>query len=131
MMVEHGNLSSFVNATKDVFKVGYGARVLQLASFSFDASVLEWTMALCTGSCLCFAKHPKQLVGDYLADVIEQNQVTFMEITLTALETLPVTREVASLRQISIGGEAGSRKLFETWHSRVDLANAYGPTEGA
>ncbi|KAB2573376.1 Hybrid PKS-NRPS synthetase TAS1 [Lasiodiplodia theobromae] len=131
VMVEHGNLSSFVNATKDVFKVGYGARVLQLASFSFDASVLEWTMALCTGSCLCFAKHPKQLVGDYLADVIEQNQVTFMEITPTALETLPITRDVTSLRQISIGGEAGSRKLFETWHSRVDLVNAYGPTEGA
>lgn len=131
VMVEHGNVASFVQASKDVFECGYGSRVLQLASFSFDASILEWTTALCTGGCLCFAQCPEQLVGEYLAEVIEENDVSFMQVTPTALETLPLTRDVPSLRQISIGGEAGSRELFAKWHSRVNLVNAYGPTEAA
>ena len=88
-MIEHGSLAAFVRASKDVFEVGFGTRVLQLASFSFDASILEWSNALCTGACLCFAKHPKQLVGEYLAEVIEQNEITFLQITPTALEPCP------------------------------------------
>ena len=131
VMVEHGNVASFVQASKDVFGCGYGSRVLQLASFSFDASTLEWTTALCTGGCLCFAQCPEQLVGEYLAEVIEENDISFMQVTPTALETLPLTRDLPSLRQISIGGEAGSRELFAKWHSRVNLVNAYGPTEAA
>lgn len=131
VMVEHGNVASFVHASTDVFKCGFGTRVLQLASFSFDASILEWTAALCTGGCLCFAENPQFLVGEYLADVIEQNEVSFMEITPTAMETLPMSRSLPSLRLVSMGGEAVSREIFERWHSRFDLVNAYGPTEGA
>lgn len=129
VMVHHGALTAFVRASKDIFECGFGARVLQLASFSFDASVLEWSHALSTGACLCFAQYPKQLVGDYLADVIEENEISFMEITPTALETLPLTRDLPSLRQISMGGEAPSREIFAKWHSRVNLVNIYGPTE--
>ncbi|KAM3558742.1 hypothetical protein ARSEF4850_004457 [Beauveria asiatica] len=131
VMVEHGNISSFVRVASGIYKCGYGSRILQLASFSFEASILEWTTALCTGGCLCFAEHPKQLVGEYLADVIEDNAVSFLQITPTALETLSVSRALPSLQLISVGGEAVSRDLLARWHPRVDLVNAYGPTEGA
>lgn len=131
VMVEHGHISSFVKAAADCYKCGFGSRILQLASFTFDASILEWTTALCTGGCLCFAEQPKHLVGDYLAEVIEENRISFMQITPTALETLPVNRTLPSLRLISVGGEAVSRELLTRWHSRVDIVNAYGPTEAA
>ncbi|XWW97293.1 hypothetical protein V2A60_005275 [Cordyceps javanica] len=131
VMVEHGNISSFVKAASSHYQCGYGSRILQLASFAFDASILEWTTALCSGGCLCFAENPKHLVGDYLADVIEDNRVSFMQITPTALETLPFGRPLPSLQLISVGGEAVSRELLGKWHTRVDLVNAYGPTEGA
>ncbi|KAM4066491.1 AMP-binding enzyme [Hirsutella rhossiliensis] len=131
VMVEHGNLAALVQASTNMFQVGFGTRVLQLASFTFDASILEWSSALCTGACLCFAQYPKQLVGEYLAEVIEKNGVTFMQITPTALETLPLEAEVPSLQQISIGGEAPSHEIFARWHPRVNLVNAYGPTEAA
>ncbi|KAH8706253.1 hypothetical protein BGZ61DRAFT_493214 [Ilyonectria robusta] len=120
VMIEHGSLAAFVRASTDVFEVGFGTRVLQLASFSFDASILEWSNALCTGACLCFAQYPKQL-----------NSVTFMQITPTALETLPLDIELPSLRQISIGGEAPSHEIFAKWQPRINLVNAYGPTEAA
>ena len=130
-MVEHGNLASFVTASNEVFNVGYGSRVLQFAPFTFDASVLEWASALSSGACLCFAEHPAALIGDYLRDVIEQNQITFFHITPTALSTISTEMGFESLRQISIGGEASSENLLANWHHRVDIVHTYGPTEAS
>nr|POF14113.1 hybrid pks-nrps synthetase tas1 [Quercus suber] len=131
VMVEHGNVAAFVQAAAKVFECGFGSRVLQLASFTFDASVLEWCTALCTGGTLCFSQYPKQLVGEYLADVLEENEINFLEITPSALASLPTDREYPALRQISMGGEAPSHQIFAEWHSRVNLVNTYGPTEAA
>ena len=130
-MIEHRHLASFIEASSSIFKVGYGSRVLQFASFSFDASVLEWAVALSTGACLCFAESPSMLVGDYLAQVIERNQISFMQITPTVLATIPQERELRSLQQISVGGEASSVRMMSAWHSKVELVHAYGPTEAA
>ena len=130
-MIEHRHLASFVEASSRVFKVGHGSRVLQFASFSFDASILEWAVALSTGACLCFAESPSSLVGDYLAQVIEHNRVSFMQVTPTALATIPQGRDLRSLQQISVGGEASSASLISAWRARVHLVNAYGPTEAA
>ena len=74
-MVEHKNLSHYVSACRDLVKIGPNSRVLQFASFSFDACVLEWAVTLSFGATLCFVDHPSLLVGDYLADVISLNQV--------------------------------------------------------
>ncbi|KAK2590902.1 hypothetical protein QQS21_011414 [Conoideocrella luteorostrata] len=129
VMVEHGNLAAFVRSTNSRLGCGFGTRILQLASFTFDASILEWSLALSTGACLCFAQHPQYLVGEYLADAIEENDVTFLQITPSALASLPLSRKLPSLSLVSIGGEAPSREIFEKWHSRTDLVNIYGPTE--
>lgn len=131
VMIEHGSIARFVEGAAQVFKTGFGARVLQFAPLSFDASIMEWTAALCTGATLCLAEYPKQLIGEYLADVLEQNEVTWMQTTPTALGTLPLAREYKTLRQIVAGGEAPSRDVLQKWHGRVDVVNAYGPTEVA
>uniref|UniRef100_A0A0C4DIN8 Uncharacterized protein n=1 Tax=Fusarium oxysporum (strain Fo5176) TaxID=660025 RepID=A0A0C4DIN8_FUSOF len=129
VMIEHGNLSAYARAAKDVYKTGFGGRVLQLATFSFDGSILELVASLCTGATLCFAQYPKQLVGDYLGEVIKESRITFMHVTPTSLEALAMEGELPTLRQISVGGEPPSRKLFVRWHPYVDLVNTYGPTE--
>ncbi|ODA77312.1 hypothetical protein RJ55_06939 [Drechmeria coniospora] len=131
VMVEHQNIAAFIQSSISAARCGFGSRILQLAAFTFDASILEWATALCTGGSLCFAQYPERLVGDYLADVIDENKISFLQITPTALETLPVSRKVPTLRYISVGGEAPSRETFAKWHSRVDLINVYGPTEAA
>ena len=77
VMVEHSNLGHYVGACRDLVKIGPNSRVLQFASFSFDACVLEWAVTLSFAATLCFVDHPSLVVGDYLADVIEWNQVNF------------------------------------------------------
>lgn len=128
-MIEHGSFAHFVRSSVPVYGTGHGSRVLQLASFNFDASILEWSTAVAAGGTLCFAEAPQAWVGDYLADVIEQNAISFMQITPSALATIPSGRQLSSLRCISVGGEAVPAHLLETWRERVTVVNSYGPTE--
>lgn len=128
-MIEHGSFAHFVRSSIPMYGVAHGTRVLQLASFNFDASILEWSSALAAGGTLCFAEAPQALVGDYLADVIEQNAVSFMQITPSTLATIPPGRQLNSLRCVSVGGEAVPAHLLETWRERVTVVNSYGPTE--
>lgn len=128
-MIEHGSFAHFVRSSIPMYGVGHGSRVLQMASFNFDASILEWSSALAAGGTLCFAEAPQALVGDYLADVIEQNAVSFMQITPSALATIPPERQLSTLRCVSVGGEAVPAHLLETWRERVTVINSYGPTE--
>ncbi|KAJ7098559.1 hypothetical protein B0H15DRAFT_797266 [Mycena belliarum] len=129
--VEHRNLSHFV---ADAFAAGYcalgaGSRTLQFSNFAFDAAVLEWAQTLAVGGTLCFADVPAGLVGSYLADVIELNNISFMHVTPSVLATLPRERALPSLMQISVGGEMVPQTLLDAWRERVSICNAYGPTE--
>lgn len=128
-MIEHGSFAHFVRSSVPLYGTGHGSRVLQLASFNFDASILEWSSALAAGGTVCFAESPQALVGDYLADIIEQNAVSFMQITPSALATIPPGRQLSSLRCVSVGGEAVPAHLLENWKGKVTVINSYGPTE--
>lgn len=128
-MVEHSNLSHYVSSTRSMVKVGPHSRVLQLASFAFDAVILEYAVTLSYGGTLCFADHPQVLVGDYLADIIDSNEINFFHCTPSVLSTIPADRLVPSLRMVSVGGEASPPGLLDHWRKRVELLHAYGPTE--
>lgn len=129
IMVEHQNLSSYVSSTRDLVKIGQESRVLQFATFAFDASILEWAVTLSYGATLCFVNHPSLLVGDYLADMIDLNKINFFHTTPSVLSTLSDTRRLPSLRMLSVGGEASSAGLLEKWSKKLSLIHAYGPTE--
>ncbi|KAI1120014.1 non-ribosomal peptide synthetase [Nemania abortiva] len=129
VMVEHANLSHYVSAARSVVKIGPYTRVLQFASFAFDASILEWAVTLAYGGTLCFVDHPRLLVGDYLADVIEKNHINFFHTTPSVLSTIPDDRILPSLRLVSVGGEPSSPGLLARWGEKVQLLHAYGPTE--
>ena len=129
VMVEHSNLSHYVSAARSVVKIGPNTQVLQFATFAFDASILEWAVSLSFGATLCFVDHPQLLVGEYLADVIDQNKINFFHCTPTVLATLPWERPLPSLRKVSVGGEASSAGLLGKWSKRLEILHAYGPTE--
>ncbi|CAK5278577.1 unnamed protein product [Mycena citricolor] len=129
--ITHSSLSNWITAAHAAgyFPMGPFSRVLQFATFAFDAAVLEWSLALSLGSNLCFGNTPQALIGDYLADVIDKNLVTHMHLTPSVLGTLPASRRLQSLECISVGGEMVPDNLIERWRTRVTLQNAYGPTE--
>ncbi|MFJ9367784.1 amino acid adenylation domain-containing protein [Nocardia sp. NPDC101769] len=104
------------------------ARVLQVASPSFDISVAELLLAANSGATLVVAP-PEASVGPELAAVIRSHRVTHILITPSALGTIDPA-EVPDVRVVVVGGEACPPELLRRWAGadRVFI-DAYGPTE--
>ncbi|ALG07358.1 non-ribosomal peptide synthetase [Kibdelosporangium phytohabitans] len=127
VVVSHAGLASFSAAQRAHYDVRPGDRVLEFSSPSFDASVLELCMSLTVGASLVVPP-PGPLLGDHLAQVLRDNQVTHALIPPAALATVP---EVAlpDFRCLIVGGDACSAELVSRWSAGRRMINAYGPTE--
>ncbi|GAA3887070.1 hypothetical protein GCM10022243_59820 [Saccharothrix violaceirubra] len=127
VVVTHRGLPAFARAEAEHLDVRPGDRVLQFSSPSFDASVLELCMALPTGAALVVPP-PGPLLGEQLADVLEQQRVTHALIPPVALATVP-HRPLPDFRTLVVGGDACAPDLVARWAPGRRMVNAYGPTE--
>ncbi|HEX3792177.1 MAG TPA: non-ribosomal peptide synthase/polyketide synthase, partial [Pseudonocardiaceae bacterium] len=127
VVVSHRGLAGFAAAEAERFDVRAGDRVLQFASPSFDASVLELCMSLLVGATLVVPP-PGPLLGDGLAGVLAGQRITHALIPPAALATLPPA-ELPEFRTLVVGGDACPADLVERWAPSRRMINAYGPTE--
>jgi len=127
VVVTHAGLASFSGAEIDHFDVREGDRVLQFASPSFDASVLELCMALPAGAALVVPP-PGPLLGEHLAAVLAERGVTHALIPPVAMATVPDV-PLPAFRTLVVGGEACTAELVDRWAPGRRMVNAYGPTE--
>jgi thioesterase domain-containing protein len=107
---------------------------LQKGSFSFDASVLEIFLPLIAGAQIIVAKPDGERDVDYLAQLIIQWQVTYIDIQPALLESLlvhPGMKDCKSIRLITCGGEALRPETVQQCHEilTTNFWNEYGPTE--
>ncbi|MEU4626609.1 non-ribosomal peptide synthase/polyketide synthase [Actinoplanes sp. NPDC023801] len=125
--VTHAGIAGFSAAEIEQFAVREGDRVLQFASPSFDASVLELCMALPAGAALVVPP-PGPLVGDQLQQVLADRRVTHALIPPAALAALP-DADLPDLATLIVGGDACTGDLVARWAPGRRMINAYGPTE--
>ncbi|MFI8896331.1 amino acid adenylation domain-containing protein [Streptomyces paradoxus] len=127
VVVTHEGLASFAAAQVERFAVTDGSRVLQFASPSFDASVLELVMAFAAGAALVVPP-PGPLAGEVLAEVLTGERVTHALIPPAALASVPAG-EFPAFESLVVGGDASSAELVQRWAAGRRMVNAYGPTE--
>ncbi|MBW5481626.1 non-ribosomal peptide synthetase [Streptomyces bambusae] len=127
VVVSHAGLAAFAAAELDRFAVDADSRVLQFASPSFDASVLELVMTFAAGAALVVPP-AGPLAGEVLAEVLTAEQVTHALIPPAALASVP-TGEFPAFRTLIVGGDATSAELVDRWAPGRRMVNAYGPTE--
>ncbi|CAM3620180.1 non-ribosomal peptide synthetase [Smaragdicoccus niigatensis] len=125
--VTHRGVASVAASFRDVLGVDENQRVLQVASPSFDASLLEFLMTFTHGAAMVVAP-PTVFGGDDLTDLIARESVTYAFLTPSALTTVDPAK-TSSLRVLSVGGEAVSADLVARWTDRLSVFNWYGPTE--
>ncbi|MGH3936831.1 MAG: amino acid adenylation domain-containing protein, partial [Pseudonocardiaceae bacterium] len=121
----------FAAAERAHFRIRPGDRVLQFSSPSFDASVLELCLSLPAGAALVVPP-PGPLLGELLAEVLAQHQVTHALIPPVALATVPeqiAATGLAEFTTVIVGGEACTAELVARWAPGRRMINAYGPTE--
>lgn len=112
-------------------------RVLQLASYSFDASVLDTYGTLLTGGTLYLAD-PRALAPASLLQLIIQEKISVYHSTPTVFKYLfagVVPGSLSSVRAIVLGGEAVDQQSLEIFRAAFGegcrLVGLYGATESS
>ncbi|MGO3326350.1 amino acid adenylation domain-containing protein [Gordonia sp. (in: high G+C Gram-positive bacteria)] len=127
-VVSHRGLANMAANQRSILRLDDTSRVLQVAAPSFDASIFEITMALCSGAALVVTA-PDVFAGDELVEVINKQRVTHTVMTPSVMaglspDTLPDLGTLVSV------GEACPPELVERWaDAGRDFFNLYGPTE--
>ncbi|MBN3990706.1 MAG: amino acid adenylation domain-containing protein [Nostoc sp. NMS2] len=128
VMVEHKGLCNLTQAQIQTFGLHSDSRVLQFASFSFDASIWEIVLALGSGATLYLGTKDSLLPGKPLIEQLRDRCITNITLPPSALAVMPV-EELPALQTIIVGGEACSAELIRQWSAGRNFFNAYGPTE--
>jgi amino acid adenylation domain-containing protein len=128
-LVAHGGLCNVAAAQQLTFGVGPGDQVLQWASASFDASVFDVVMALCSGATLHLASQELLMPGPGLVELLRRRSITLLTIPPSALAAVSSGAELPDLRALILAGEALPAELVARWIEGRRIFNAYGPTE--
>jgi amino acid adenylation domain-containing protein len=130
VMVEHRGLVNLAIAQIQSFAVQNNSRVLQFASFSFDACISEILMTFGSGATLYLAPKDALLPGQPLVERLEKDEITHVTLPPSALAVLP-KEPLPNLQTLIVAGEACSLDLIKQWSVGRNFFNAYGPTEAS
>ncbi|WP_457852724.1 AMP-binding protein [Streptomyces albidoflavus] len=106
-MVTHRGIAAFTAALGERFAIDADARVLQLASAGFDASVMELLMALSGAATLVIPHGGRALAGQDLHDTLADHRISHTLIPPTVLASIPTDAPaLPDLAVLATGGEA-------------------------
>jgi len=134
VMIPHGALSNHMQWMQRAFPLDDQARIVQKTPFGFDASVWEFYAPLLAGGVLVMAGRDAHRDMGALVRLIQERQVTVLQLVPTVLQRLleePGVEGCRSLRRVLVGGEALPAELVRRLLARlpVEVVNLYGPTE--
>jgi amino acid adenylation domain-containing protein len=130
VMVEHKGLCNLAQGQIQTFGLHSDSRVLQFASFSFDASIWEIIMALGVGARLYLGTKDSLAPGTPLIQLLNDYSITHITLPPSVLAVLPES-ELPALQTIIVAGEQASPELLKQWSIGKNFFNAYGPTEAS
>tara|TARA_R110000764_G_scaffold208074_1_gene293709 strand:+ start:9827 stop:32275 length:22449 start_codon:yes stop_codon:yes gene_type:complete len=128
-LLTHRGLNNLVKSQREPFGLTPNKRLLQFASWNFDAAIAEIFACLANGSTLVLPNKEARLPGDELVAQLNTHQVTTIALPPTVLNTLnPI--DLPWLKIVVSVGEACSKATVQRWLSQNrQFVNAYGPTE--
>jgi len=140
VMIEHHSLVTFAQKAAQEYEITETDRILQFASFSFDAAVEEIYTCFMTGATLVLRPETMldsmatflQLCQDYRLTVLDL-PTAYWHLLVEVLVEQPELTLPEEVRCVIIGGERANPYYVEQWQSYVSgspvLINTYGPTE--
>jgi amino acid adenylation domain-containing protein len=124
----HRGLSSLTLTPPAVFGTGPGDVVLQVASFSFDASVWDLAMAMAAGARLVVATVAQRADPARVAELARRAGVSVATVPPSLLQALS-DDDLSGVGTLITAGEQLAPQLAAVWMRGRRLFNGYGPTE--
>ena len=130
VVIPHAGVAHLIRGKIADFDVTTDSRILNFASLSFDISVWEWGLALCSGASLCIPQGEARLPGEALVRFLKDQAITHVALTPSTLAVLP-SDALPAARVIFAGGETCPPGLIEPWLRHRRVVHGYGPTEAS
>lgn len=128
VMIRHKGLNSNVTGLSSQFGVKSGGNVIQLASYVFDASVLEIFMTLTSGAQLCIVPDIIRRDAYLLTEYLKTQKINAAIIPPSLLSAMEYC-QLPHLETIIVAGESCAEDTMKKWSEGRRFINAYGPTE--
>ncbi|MGW1494563.1 non-ribosomal peptide synthetase [Streptomyces sp. NPDC002402] len=137
VVVEHCNLTPHLDWLAGQLPLGPGDRLLQVAPYTFDASLTDFFWPLGAGATVVSLAEGEHLDPLAIATALAEQDITAVRLPPAILPLLleePRLREATRLRYLISGGDrlpaAVARRITELLPG-VRVFNRYGPTETA
>ena len=128
VVLEHQAVSTALVGMRAAFDCDSTTRMLQFASFTFDACIAEIFVTLLAGGCVCIPSADQR--KNDLPTAMETMRVSYANLTPSVTKLLRPS-DLPSLKTLICAGEAITPSIIDTWVDKVNLMNAYGPTEAS
>ncbi|KAL2858512.1 hypothetical protein BJY01DRAFT_241841 [Aspergillus pseudoustus] len=125
-IVENGAFVTMAAPWTHTMKVASHSRVLHLASYAFDVSILEILGTLFAGACICIPSESGRREG--VAESVQALQPSHAILTPSLLRTM-TPADLAPTGTVMLIGEPLRPSDVAHWADHVRLINAYGPAE--
>lgn len=125
-VINHGNFSSAIRHHKIPFGFVDSPRVLDYASYAFNAVWFNLLHTLACGGCVCIPSD-EQRAGD-LAGAIRRYNVTYA-VMIPTVARLMRHQDIPSLKRIIFAGEKLLWTDLGQWRDMAAVCNGYGSAE--
>lgn len=136
VMIEHHNLSNFIQTSGLCELEEKGSTIFCMSSISFDMSITEMLFSLSHGTTIYIAGEEEIHNLDFMNKAFVENKVDIMMMTPSLAWSLLSVKEfepaIANLKGIVLGAEAFQPDLYaklKSLNPDMIVMNGYGPTE--
>ncbi|KAI9371235.1 hypothetical protein BJX61DRAFT_543884 [Aspergillus egyptiacus] len=126
IVVEHGAFCTRALANGALLGLNKHSRVLQFASYAFDVSHRDILFTLIHNGTVCIPSETDRV--NNLELFVNRHQVNWASITPSVAGLLD-PKAIPTLQTLVLAGEAMTSAHLSTWAEKVQLMNAYGPSE--
>ncbi|MFL1420100.1 amino acid adenylation domain-containing protein [Pseudomonas fildesensis] len=128
VLLSQGNLAHFTAWFGGCMALSEESRVLQFASVSFDASLMDIFPSLIAGAELIVPSEAQRRDPQQLVELIRQHSISHAFLPPALLSILPLDQPLG-LTHLLTGGDACEPYVIERLAGQCHLHNLYGPTE--
>ncbi|RAH82036.1 putative nonribosomal peptide synthase [Aspergillus japonicus CBS 114.51] len=128
VMVEHRNLTAFMQANEPEAIGTWTSARLQLATATFDAATGEIFGTLGSGGRLILGQSTHELLAT-LPDWLDRTVITHLFVTPRVAANFLTDIDPPYLRTLHVGGEAFDPSILPRLPAGCDVYNVFGPTE--
>nr|DAC76720.1 TPA_exp: peramine synthetase [Metarhizium majus ARSEF 297] len=126
VLITHGNMASALHYQSEAMGLSEDSRLYDFASYSFDVAISNIFTVLAAGGCLCVPSEEHR--KNNLEGSIISLRANALDLTPSIAQLLSSAR-LLNVRSLTLGGESVLATAAEPWFGKLQMRNAYGPSE--